>query len=383
MENSIHINPYYSFIYDDSLKQVTPECVVINQLPVIFADRQNREATVPFDIFSAVFFMVSRYEEYFDYRKDRYGRFLEKYSFTGQHGLTKTPLVDRWCFYLKQVIATRCNIQLPATAYKVTYTFDIDVAYAFRGRSLLRNILSLGKDFTRLNFRNVLTKLRFATGNIPDPFDTYDFIAKTGDIDKKFFFLLAGKKQHFNHNLSPASPALKKLIKKIAQDNDTGIHPSYYTPADKVLLAQEINTLGEITNQPVTISRQHYLRLAFPCTYQNLADCGIEHDYSLMYAEQPGFRAGTAYSYPFFNVAANKATQLMIHPACVMDSMFRDDLKLPASESIAVYQLLLEAIKQYGGNMICIWHNDLLALRTKTNDPLNFRKIYIDFLESL
>ena len=378
--NCLQIMPWDNFIYEDRLRPVIPEVVYYNNLPVIFTSSQEE---IPFDIFSAVFFMVSRFEEYFPSEKDIYGRFQEKNSLTGKYDLTKTPIVDGWCHFLKSAIEKKFNTILPATAYKITYTFDIDVAYAFKGRSVLRNIFSLGKDFARLNLRNIFSKLNFVTGKIKDPFDTYDFINSAKSIDKKFFFLLAKEKQGYNHNLNPQSGTLEKLIKKIAATYNTGIHPSYYTPTDKALLGQEINTLKNIINLPVNISRQHYLRLSFPETYQNLANAGIQYDYTLMYAEQPGFRAGTSYAFPFFNVLTNKMTGLMIQPSCVMDSMFRDDLKIPATESITTYLAVLQEVKKYGGNMVCIWHNDLLADQQDLNHPLNFRKIYIDFYKAM
>lgn len=378
--NCLQIEPWNNFIYEEHLRLVMPEVIYYNDLPIIF---DNRQPEIPFDIISAIFFMVSRFEEYFPSEKDEYGRFREKNSLTGKYGLTRIPIVDKWCHFLKSVIEAKFNVLLPVITHNVTYTFDIDVAYAFKGRSILRNILSLGKDLVSFNFSNILDKLNFVLGKTQDTFDTYDFINSAKNINKKFFFLLAKEKQRYNHNLNPESETLQKLIKEVAATYDTGIHPSYYTTTDNALLTQEISSLKNIINLPITISRQHYLRLSFPETYQNLSDAGIRYDYTLMYAEQPGFRAGTNYAFPFFNVVTNKITDLIIQPSCVMDSMFRDDLNITAAESMAIYIELLEKVKLYGGNMVCIWHNDLLAHRPKINDPLNFRKIYIDFYKAM
>jgi len=43
--------------------------------------------------------------------------------------------------------------------------------------------------------------------------------------------------------------------------------------------------------------------LTFPTTYNNLLSVGVLNDYSLAYAEEIAFRAGTSYSFKWFNLA--------------------------------------------------------------------------------
>jgi hypothetical protein len=103
----------------------------------------------------------------------------------------------------------------------------------------------------------------------------------------------------------------------------------------------------------------------------------------MQYPEKPGFRAGMAVPYPFFDVAANRVTSLILHPGCIMETTFRDDLHLTAAESWPYYLQLWEEVKKVGGTFICIWHNDTLWANLPDNHPLAFRQIHQKLIETL
>ena len=51
-----------------------------------------------------------------------------------------------------------------------------------------------------------------------------------------------------------------------------------------------------------------------------LIDAGIAEDYSMGYPDEPGFRAGIARPYYFYDVAEDHQTNLKIFPFQVMDA---------------------------------------------------------------
>lgn len=51
---------------------------------------------LPFDIFAAVFYLLSRYEEYLPHTKDMYGRYAHENSLAFREGFLNTALVNRW-----------------------------------------------------------------------------------------------------------------------------------------------------------------------------------------------------------------------------------------------------------------------------------------------
>ena len=80
------------------------------------------------------------------------------------------------------------------------------------------------------------------------------------------------------------------------------MHPSYFSLKDAAILKKEKLRLENIINTPVTFSRQHYLRLSIPETYQNLIDLDIEEDYTMGYAKTVGFRASTCTPFYFYDL---------------------------------------------------------------------------------
>ena len=51
---------------------------------------------LPFDVFAAVFYMVSRYEEYLPFVPDQHGRFTSSSSLASKHNFVLKPVVNEW-----------------------------------------------------------------------------------------------------------------------------------------------------------------------------------------------------------------------------------------------------------------------------------------------
>jgi hypothetical protein len=372
--SGLHIIPA-GLLHQSGLEMIDPETVWMDNMPLLFPT--NPSGTFGFDIFSAVFFMVARYEEYLPFTPDMFGRFPEYCSTSGQFDFTHLPVVHLWAGLLQKKISTDFpTVNWSVRKAKAIFTYDIDVAYAYRGRTAIQNILSFGNDLLKGNLTNIKRKISSRFGSKADPSDTYIFL-ENNPLQKIFFFLLAENRTKYDRNISPDSPVLKTLIGRLALTGaKTGIHPSYYSCEKAGLIKSEKGTLENILNKKVEISRQHFLRFRLPETYRQLYATGIRHDYSMQYPEMPGFRAGICLPYPFFDVLANKVTGLIIHPGCIMETTFRDDLNLPAARSLEWFIELWEQVKMVGGEFISIWHNDTLWDGLADENPLAFKQIH-------
>ena len=65
----------------------------------------NPGKSLPFDVFSAAFYLVSRYEEYIIAERDQYGRFQAEQSILFTSGLLKKPLVNIWAEWIAESIS--------------------------------------------------------------------------------------------------------------------------------------------------------------------------------------------------------------------------------------------------------------------------------------
>ena len=61
----------------------------------------GESGNLPFDIFSAAFYLLSRYEEYLPHVKDNFGRFTKNDSISFKHDFLNQPVVDIWASYFK------------------------------------------------------------------------------------------------------------------------------------------------------------------------------------------------------------------------------------------------------------------------------------------
>jgi hypothetical protein len=59
---------------------------------------------MPFDIFSAAFYLMSRYEEYLPSIRDKHDRFDAKQSLAYKENFLHQAVVDRWAIQLEKLI---------------------------------------------------------------------------------------------------------------------------------------------------------------------------------------------------------------------------------------------------------------------------------------
>jgi len=101
--------------------------------------------------------------------------------------------------------------------------------------------------------------------------------------------------------------------------------------------------------------------LLFTETYQNLIKLGIKEDYTLGYATDTGFRAGTCTPFNFYDLYNEKETSLKIFPFQVMDTTLNQYLKLDVEEAVERISHMIEKVKQVRGTFISLWHNESLS----------------------
>jgi hypothetical protein len=173
---------------------------------------------------------------------------------------------------------------------------------------------------------------------------------------------------------------MRKLIKGVNNRYNVGIHPSYQSDSDFHIVKNELNKLESITGKPITKSRLHFLRIAMPRTYQILENCGISEDYSMGFAELPGFRAGTCTPFRFYDLSVEKETNLYIVPFGVMDGTLNQYMGLNAASAVEKVKELAQQVRNVEGTMVTIWHNQSFS---ETREWKGWRSVYPRILAGL
>lgn len=324
----------------------------------------DTESALPFDPFAAIFYMVSRYEEYLPHVTDKHGRFPAEESFASRNDFIREPVVNKYIEMVRKIVKKRFpKLKCKQQQFRFTPTYDIDSAYAYYKKGTIRNLGGFILSLMEGDFPSLQDRIKVLFGQKKDPFNTYDWqLRKHEEYDlSPVYFFLVGDYDEYDKNLSINASEYQSLIKSIADHARVGIHPSYASNDDASRLNMEIRRLSRVLKRDIIRSRQHFLRLTFPDTYQNLLDHDIRHDYTMGFASQLGFRAGICSPFFFYNLRREIKTTLRIHPFCVMDATLKYYNNAYPQEAIEEIKQLMDEVKSVNGHFISLWHNNSLS----------------------
>lgn len=347
-------------------------------MPVIF--RSGHDDDAGFDLFAASFFMLSRYEEYLSPWKDKHGRFPYQKSLAYRFGLNDEPLVELWAGELKNMITSRYpGVVFPQREFTYIPTIDIDNPWAYRNRGMWRTSGGFARSMIRGDLSGVRLRWRVLSGRVDDPFDTWSVMNKIhGEAGLlPLIFFSTGTYGRFDKCVPVKNAEYSRLVSTVAAKYPTGIHPSYYSCKDGQLMKREIRQLSGITGNAVFRSRQHFLRLELPETYRLLTENGIREDYTMGWAEAPGFRAGTCTPFLFYDLMREQVTPLRIWPFQIMDGTLRDYMGLDERQSIDIAGRIVKKIKDVKGTLITLWHNEAFS---ETGRWKNWKNVYSEII---
>lgn len=347
-------------------------------LPVFF---QSAEVTdFPFDVFAASFYLVSRYEEYLEVKRDKFGRFRSADSLACRNGFLRLPVVELWAKAFANALVRKFQyLAFKRGEYKAIMTIDVDEAFRYVGKGLMRNVTGFFKDLVS-GISVAGARFECLAKGAKDPYEVFDYIlAAIGKKDYPTrFFIPVGNPSRMDDNPSWKNERYRALVKKIASTHPTGIHPSFNAGTDLPGIRKEIKRLDSILGQPTRLCRFHYLRIRFPGSYKNLAEAGIIEDYSMGYSDEPGFRAGISRPFRFYNPVDDQSSDLIIIPFGFMDAMFCNEKKNDPEKAQEIIGDLIMETRRAGGIFTSIWHNTSLL---DTDEGRKWRSVFEFTLE--
>lgn len=379
LEGGLFIMPT-GLLFSTGIDEQEPQVITHEGVKCLFPTHER--STVPFDPLAASFFMVSRYEEYLPHISDTHSRFEAKDSLAYRKGFLRRPVVNLWANMLKAKIAEQYpNTVFAKQTYKYVNTIDVDNAWAYKEKGLMRTMGGFGRAFTRFDMKQLGERFKVLYASGHDPYDTYEYmlaVQKEYNLDSIYFFLLADY-GHNDKNVPFTSRKFQSLIKFIADYAKVGIHPSYGSNTRPANLKKEIGRLAEVTRREVTRSRQHFLKLTLPDTYRRLLELDIEDDYTMGFASEVGFRAGICTPYFHYDLDQEQPTPLRIHPFAMMDGTLNEYMHLSPEEAIATAKELIGEVRAVNGTFISLWHNETLNDRGAWK---GWREVYEQMVEA-
>ena len=338
----------------------------------------GERSNIPFDIFSASFYLLSRYEEYLPHVKDIHGRFPPKESIAYQYSFLQQPVVDLWAFKFLEKLQVRFpDLKPKERSYNFTSIIDVTASHCFAHRGFVRSLAGFLLDLGSFKFRRVAQRVGVWFNSQKDPFNNYTYLI---DLHKKFkaksmFFFQFASYSTYDKNVSPNNNKFKFLIKSIADYSRVSLAASYSSFDDLALLKKEKKKLESVINRSVNYTRMRYNRVDVPSTYRNLVEAEFTDDYTMGYTHEIGFRAGTCTPFYFYDINLEIQQPIRIHSFAVHDYAL---LNLATSEEIFdKVGSLYNHIRSVNGDFVTIFSNELLGGAEKKD----WKTMYEEFID--
>lgn len=351
-------------------------------LPLLYSSTAPNQPLVRFgknevhlglDVLGSCFFMLSRYEECVAQARDLHNRFPASASVAYQAGFLTRPLVNEYLEVLWGVMQRLWGfLKRRSHSYRVVPTHDVDwpsVGYRVPWRLVVRG--ALGDILLRHSWVTSARRLRaklFSCFDI-DPANVFEWLMDQSEhhnLQSEFYFITNHTAGIHDGIYTLEDPPIQKLLYIIHERGHLiGLHPSYHTYRTPERIHQEFALLRETASklgisQPHWGGRQHYLRWENPITWQAYDDAGLDYDSTLGYADRVGFRCGTCYEYPVFNLLSRQALKLRERPLIVMEKTLFDYMKVSPDEALELISLLARRCRLFGGSFVFLWHNSQL-----------------------
>ena len=171
---------------------------------------------------------------------------------------------------------------------------------------------------------------------------------------------------------------MQALLKSISdRGHEIGMHGSFQTFRDGELVARERKRLIDACRSAgaeaeARGNRQHYLRWDAGQTADHLDNAGFDYDSSGGFPYDPGFRYGTARSFPMWSWVRQAPLKLRQRPLVMMESAVINSLGLGyGEEALAAMKSIKKAALSYG-DFTLLWHNSRF---TEPGDLILFPQI--------
>lgn len=285
------------------------------EVPYFF--KTSSQSDIPYDIFAASFFLLSRYEEYLPHVKDEYGEFPANASLAYQNDFLHLPIIDIWLSQFNNLLREKFDtVEVIEHQSRFNLIIAVEKAFKFRKIGISRSIVGFLADVFQFKIRDLFSRIKTWFKPDSDPYDVYDDLIELKNrlnINMLFMFQLGDYSIH-TKNINYRKRLYKKLIKSMGDYCEIGLLASHEGIEDIDNLNKEIRRFENISNLELESILIKDRKLNFPEFYVNLEKTIIQKDYSMGYARHIGFRAGTCSSFLFYDLNLEQASPVLISP---------------------------------------------------------------------
>ncbi|WP_293313250.1 DUF7033 domain-containing protein [Pedobacter sp. UBA5917] len=326
------------------------------------------DSALPFDVFAAAFFMVSRYEEYLHQKKTE-EEFKPAKSLQHKWKVLDKPVIDEWALMVKSIIKKKYpSFKFHEKKFRQQPTIHFNM------------LPSVPKGFinqTRFVFSALFKK---ENNYLSAKFDRLTGVGINNEqvLESVNKLTIAKKNSPLYFVGFPEVPMDYIKINGVSKNSDDrslGLFRPCASDKQKMAEIKEgLVKLKKIHPVAIPLTSQQLEVLKFPICYLNILNSGITADYSMGYNNEPGFRAGTCTPFNWYDLQLEKVTPLVVNSYCLTDYILQYLATQSATKTLHQY---IDAVKVVNGTFYSSW-----SLKSLSDHP-KYRKLRSLFVEML
>jgi hypothetical protein len=366
----------HELLFQQGIQEIPIEVSNWSGIPAFF--KVAKSSKMPYDIFAASFYLISRYEEYLPHIKGEHGAFLPYQSLASKNNFLELPLIDLWAVRLKDKLHELFP-DLPHISWekpKFQAVISVVNPYLYLNKSILLMLNDSINALWRLDFFSFIEQYLVLLGLRKDPNDNFeelDALFKEFGNDSIYFFLFA-KNTFFDRGISIYNHGFRNLIKHIADSNAVSLLVSYAAQQESKTFYTESDHLKKLIIKKIEAVRFNYGLLNASSGYTHLLEHEIHEDYSMGYVNELGYRASTAVPFYFYDLNNDLQTSLKLYPVVADEAGLR---KFSGRKAFEKLEQLYENLPTRSAYQGVSFSNAIL------NDPEirnNWRDQFINYL---
>jgi hypothetical protein len=317
----------------------------------------GEKSALPFDIFAASFYLLSRYEEYLPHLKDANNRYPASESLGVKENFIKKPVVDIWAYKLKKVLESNFpDLEMSDRSLTIHNVVVAQEPFAYKYKGFFRSLAGYINDLVKFKFRRILERSKVVIGLNPDPYQTFNWIIDTikGSTSKLTVFFLLGESVKFSEGINSQRKYFRRWIKIVADYTEVGLIFSEEAQSKFNTLKKEKRLMENIVNRSLKSSLNDQFNMELPDIYRDLVELEVDRDFTMVYHDTVGFRSGTCTPFLFYDLDYEILTPLVIHCNAIATSSLYD--RAP-SEIQTIVNELYNSVNDVNGTFSMIFSN--------------------------
>ena len=312
-------------LFQQGIQEIPIEVSNWSGIPAFF--KLGKTSQLPYDIFAASFYLISRYEEFLPQVKNELGAFVASQSLASKNNFLEMPVVDLWAVRLKDKLHEFFPNLPHISLKKPKFQPIISVVnpYKYQKKSLLLKLADTLSALWQLDFFSIIEQYLVLLGLRNDPHNNFEALETLFKEfgNKPLYFFLFAKNTFYDRGVSIHNFSFQKLIKNTADLNPVSLLASYEAQQESKSLYQERQQLKSLIIKKIDSVRFHYGLLTASLGYYNLLEQEIQKDFSMGYTREVGYRASTAVPFYFYDLNNDLQTSLKIHPVVADEAGLR------------------------------------------------------------